>query len=67
MKLKDIIGEKKYNIWTVEKCPNKKDYCHYHTNILREIIHNIHCVLVECPYNKYYQWCVRDDDKKNKK
>lgn len=33
-------------------CPNGKNKCHYHTNPLRRLIHDIHCYIIKCKYGR---------------
>ena len=46
----------------VRHCPKSGNYCHQHSNPIRNMFHNLYCMLSECPESKLYQWAVRNDD-----
>jgi hypothetical protein len=44
-------GDEMYLPFDNTKCPSGYE-CHTHQNYLRNVVHNIHCALVSCPYRR---------------
>lgn len=54
MELLELLKlDKKYYLYDEKRiCPSKNDKCHYHTNPLRRLIHDIHCYIIKCKYGR---------------
>ena len=47
-------------------CPRKDQVkrCHSHTNPVRNFIHDIHCLVSGCYYNKFNQFLIEYEERK---